>query len=191
MGPEMYLMISLPARVASSDAQVALPEWLAALNLSPAELADLTERGYPDIGYLLVVDEPPPTPSPGQVVERDGWAVGETTASPRWVARPITDAERSVMVAERIALVKAEAERRILQIAPLWRQANLTARAAELMLLYGLRGDDLPEPERTEYREGQAVWTRIKSIRAASGVIEQAVAAATDPTTVDLSVGWP
>ncbi|RJF84882.1 hypothetical protein D3877_10425 [Azospirillum cavernae] len=168
-----------------------MPGWLAALNLSPGELTDLTDRGYPETGYVHVVEGPPPEPPPGHVVERDGWTVGATTASPHWSARPITDAERSVMVAERIALVKAEAERRILKIAPLWRQANLTARAAELMLLYGVRGDDLPEPLRSEYREGQAVWDRIKAVRAASGVIEEAVAMAADPTTVDLSVGWP
>lgn len=38
-----------------------LPGWLAALGLSPTELADLNPRGYPGEGYLVVTDDPPPT----------------------------------------------------------------------------------------------------------------------------------
>lgn len=186
-----YIQITLPARLVAGG-PLDLPGWLAALDLSPAELADLTERGYPGVGYLLFVDNPPPAPSPGHVVERDGWAVGETTASPRWVTRAMTEDERTALTTDRINAVKAEAQRRIYAVAPAWKQANLTARAAELVLLYpGTKGDDLPEPMRTEFREGKSVWDRIKAIRAASGVIEEAVAMAADPTTVDLSVGWP
>lgn len=188
----MYLKINLPTRLPTGEDAGPLPGWLAALNLSPAELADLTERGYPDTGYLLVVDEPPPAPPPGHVVERDGWVVGATTASPRWSARPLTAAELAALRKELIVLVKAEAGRRILDIAPSWRQANLTARAADLALLYpGTKGAELPEPERTEYLAGQAVWAAIMAIRDASGEIEAAVLVADDPRSVDLSAGWP
>lgn len=74
----------------------------------------------------------------------------------------------------RVIAIKAEARRRILTIAPEWRQANLTARAAELALLYpNLRGEELSEPERAEYLAGQVIWDRIKAVRAASDALEQ------------------
>ena len=76
--------------------------------------------------------------------------------------------------AARLHAIKACARQRILALAPEWKQANLIARAAELALVYPqLRGADLPEPERAEYLAGQAVWTAIKAIRAASDSIEQ------------------
>lgn len=93
-------------------------------------------------------------------------------------AEPIPPEEA---LAERIAAVKAEAGRRILSIAPEWMQRNLTARAVELALLYpGTKGVDLPEPERSEYLAGQAVWERIRAIRAASNQIETTLAAESD-----------
>lgn len=67
--------------------------------------------------WLPVVDEPPPAPPLGHVVERDGWAVGETTASPRWVTRALTDDERAAALAARradkIADINAERDRRM------------------------------------------------------------------------------
>ncbi|CAO3447822.1 hypothetical protein [Azospirillum argentinense] len=81
--------------------------------------------------------------------------------------------------AEVVAAIKAEAARRILAIAPEWKQRNVTARAAELALQHpGTRGEDLPEPERTEWREGQALWDRIKAVRSASNAAEEAARAA-------------
>jgi|GEM_PF-4508918 len=112
----MYLKINLPTRLPTGEDAGPLPGWLAALNLSPAELADLTDRGYPDIGYLLIVDVPLPTPLPGHVVERDGWVIGETTANPRWGMRALTDDERAADLAARrtdkITAINAERDRR-------------------------------------------------------------------------------
>lgn len=91
----------------------------------------------------------------------------------------------SECAARRVMQIKAEAEERILAIAPIYKQANLTARAAELALMFpGIKGEDLPEPYRSEYVAGQAIWSRIKSVRAASNEAEAQinaiVAAATD-----------
>lgn len=97
------------------------------------------------------------------------------------------------LAADLIARVKAEAGRRINDIAPEYVQRNLTARAAELALTYpGLGFDDLPEPEKTEAAAGRALWVQIKAIRAKSNEIEASVAeldaagrSAFDPTADD------
>ncbi len=102
-------------------------------------------------------------------------------------------------LAQRVAAIKVEAATRILAIAPEWAQRNLTARAADLALLYpGTKGIDLPEPERSEYLAGQAVWERIRAIRDASNSIEAALAAAAtkgaseaDVRAVDVVSMWP
>jgi len=73
----------------------------------------------------------------------------------------------------RIGETKSEARRRILAIAPEWKQANLTARAAELTLLFpGVKGVEFEEPYRSEYMAGQAIWDQIKVLREASNVRE-------------------
>ncbi|MFN3254043.1 hypothetical protein [Roseibium album] len=65
--------------------------------------------------------------------------------------------------------VKEEAKRRILEIAPEWKQRNLTARAAEL----AIKGTaNWNEEEQAEVTAGQAVWDMVKAIRAASDVLE-------------------
>jgi len=95
--------------------------------------------------------------------------VGDTALS----RRSPTDRPLAEVQAVRINSTKVEAGHRILDIAPDWMQRNLTARAAELALLYpGVKGVDLPDPERDEYLAGQAVWDAIKAIRSASNEIE-------------------
>ncbi len=76
--------------------------------------------------------------------------------------------------AERVAEIKATARDRIVAIASPERQANLTARAAELALN---GGPQTPE-EVAEVAAGQAIWTQIKAIRAASNAAEAQVIAA-------------
>lgn len=118
----------------------------------------------------------------------------------RWLEEVIGPIPLAEVLAERIAAVKAEASRRILSIAPEWMQRNLTARAADLALLYpGTPGDQLPEPERSEYLAGQVVWDCIRAIRQASNQIESALSAAAsvdgatvlDVRAVDTDAGWP
>ena len=65
--------------------------------------------------------------------------------------------------------IKAEAALRILEVAPEWYQRNITARAAEL----ALKGaDNWTAEEQAEVAAGQAVWDKIKGIRAASSALE-------------------
>ncbi|MCH2242842.1 MAG: hypothetical protein MK041_13165 [Aquabacterium sp.] len=67
--------------------------------------------------------------------------------------------------------VKAEAGRRILEIAPEWKQRNLTARAAEFALKLA-DGGSLDAAEGLERDAGQEIWDAIKAIRAKSNEIE-------------------
>lgn len=67
------------------------------------------------------------------------------------------------------AVVKEEAQRRILEVLPEWRQRNLTARAAEL----AAKGQSNWTPEeQAEWDAGQILWDKIKVIRAASDALE-------------------
>jgi len=87
--------------------------------------------------------------------------------------------------ASRIAGIKAEARDRILAVCPEWRQANLTARAAEM----ALAGGPQTSAERAEVAAGRALWDQIKAIRAASNDAEAAVLAATSNAAADM-VTW-
>lgn len=82
------------------------------------------------------------------------------------------------MQAKKIAAVKDEARRRILLVIPDWKQANLTARAAELAKLRSERA--WTAEEQAEWDAGQALWDQVKAIRAASDRVEADVMAASD-----------
>ena len=92
--------------------------------------------------------------------------------------RPLAEAK-----VERIAAVKDEARRRILAIAPEWKQANLTARAAELTDIK--HGRALTGPEQAEETAIRAVWSQIKAIRTASDAAETAINAAGSNAAVE------
>ncbi len=65
--------------------------------------------------------------------------------------------------------VKAEAMRRILALAPAWKQRNLLAQAAIL----AKKGEANWTPgEAAAWAAGEALWTQVAAIRAASDVIE-------------------
>ncbi|MEP3049412.1 MAG: hypothetical protein ABJL55_16310 [Roseibium sp.] len=87
--------------------------------------------------------------------------------------------------AQTIAIVKSEAERRILLICPVWKQRNLTARAAEL----AIKGvANWTADEQSEVNAGQLLWDQIKAIREASDALE-----AMDPIPQDFDDDsyWP
>jgi hypothetical protein len=65
--------------------------------------------------------------------------------------------------------VKAEAQRRIINIIPEWKQRNLTARAAELAIKGVV---NWTAEETLEYEKGQAIWNSIKRIREKSDELE-------------------
>ena len=70
-------------------------------------------------------------------------------------------------------IVNAEAGRRILAIAPEWKQANMTARMVELMPK--MIGNTTSADEKAEISAAHAIWDRIKAIRAYSNTITQAI----------------
>ena len=87
----------------------------------------------------------------------------------------------------RILDVKHEARRRILALCPEWKQANLTARAAEL----AIKGPgNWTEAETAEHAAGQAIWDQIKALRAASNAAEAAILAAEDEAACDAALIW-
>lgn len=110
----------------------------------------------------------------------------------RWLSdtpRP-TDAEiaaaalPAAKAAKRLA-IKTAARQIILSRYPEWRQANLTARAVELVSLGQTSG--------SEWQQMQSIWAWIKAVRARSDLLESDVAACTTVAAVDavqLS-GWP
>lgn len=83
---------------------------------------------------------------------------------------------------DKIAEIKNEAQRRIFEIAPEWKQRNLTARAVELI--------NLGQNSTQEFSDIQAVWDSVKAIRDTSDQLEADVNAAATDAEVD-AVGWP
>lgn len=86
-----------------------------------------------------------------------------------------------------IALVKAEAQRRIYAIVPAWKQINLTARSAELLLIRMNNGAWTAQ-ESGEAAAIDAIWAKAKAIRAYSDTLESAILSGSTP---DITTGWP
>lgn len=103
-----------------------------------------------------------------------GWTVNGETYDPP--AEPAITADQ----------VKAEAERRIIAIVPAWKQRNLTAQATILAKI----GEANWTPEQAAaWAAGEAIWSAVAAIRAASDVIE-----ALDPIPQDYATNedyWP
>lgn len=86
------------------------------------------------------------------------------------------------------AIVKAEAQRRILAIMPEHEQRNYTAMAAEVLFDLRETGRDLTQQEQAMLADGRQKFAQIKAIRAASNAIE-----ASDPIPLDFQDDrhWP
>lgn len=66
--------------------------------------------------------------------------------------------------------VKREANRRIIAIAPEWKQRNLLAQAA---ILAAKGRSSWTAEEQAAWDAGEAIWVRISAIRAASDALEE------------------
>ena len=90
----------------------------------------------------------------------------------------------AAQAAKRLA-IKTAARQIILSRYPEWRQANLTARAVELV--------SLGETSGSEWQQMQSIWAWIKDVRARSDLLEADVAACTTVEAVEGIVigGWP
>ncbi len=92
---------------------------------------------------------------------------------------PVSDAIQAQIEAEGIALalpvaadIKAEAQRRILSIAPEWKQRNLIAFGVEAIRDYGADVSAWPADLQAMNVAAQAIWDAIKAIRTKSDEIE-------------------
>lgn len=98
--------------------------------------------------------------------------------------------------AERLAAIRAEAGRRITEVAPDYRQRNVLARSVELLEAAVLGGGfaGLTEDERAEAAAARALWAQISPIRQHSDELEAQAAAAADLAAlaaIDVTAGWP
>ena len=105
---------------------------------------------------------------------------------PNGTTRFATDAEvLAATQAAKRAAIKQAARQIILARYPEWRQANLTARAVELV--------SLGETSGPEWQQMQSIWAWIKDVRARSDLLEADVATCTTVEAVEGIVigGWP
>lgn len=106
-------------------------------------------------------------------------------------------------LAIKTAEVKAEAQRRIFARYPQWKQANLNGRTTKLLAIEAGKYRDstgvlqparaLTASEIQEIADASVAMAWIESVRAASGLIESDINAATDPASFDVagSPRWP
>lgn len=107
-------------------------------------------------------------------------------AFPNGTTRLATKAEvLAATQAAKRAAIKTAARQIILSRYPEWRQANLTARAVELISLEQTSG--------AEWQQMQSIWAWIQAVRARSDLLEADVAACTTVEAVEGIVigGWP
>ena len=107
------------------------------------------------------------------------------SAKPRPTDAEIAAAALPAAKAAKKAEIKAAARAQILARYPEWQQANLTARAVELVSLNELTGP--------EWQRMQSIWAWIKAVRAHSDLLEADVANCTTVEAVEGIVigGWP
>ena len=116
-----------------------------------------------------------------------GWEVGDDPHDglgpriTRWdlpIPQPspavISAAHANALRADAVMATKAEAGRRILARFPDWKQANMTARAVEIVA--AKQGRLLSETETAEETALHAAWAWIKAVRSRSDEIETSLA---------------
>ena len=80
-------------------------------------------------------------------------------------------------------LIRSEARRRILARIPDWMQANMTARAVQLV--------QLGQTDGAEWAAMQAAWGWVQATRQHSNDLTVKAVASDDPLAFDFSGGWP
>lgn len=86
------------------------------------------------------------------------------------LVQPVQPTVPPPTVLELQAFVKAEAERRILNILPAWKQRNYTARAVEI--IYAIQTSTAAAEDTAELTAIHGFFDRVKAIRAASDLVE-------------------
>lgn len=123
---------------------------------SSEELADLRlylpqDAESPPAGYRVVAGSPP--------------AVARINGVVRYIR------ELEPVPPPTVDAIKDEASRRIVQIAPDWKQRNLTAQAV-ILAKQVADGTPLSPEQQAAWDAGEALWARIAAIRVRSNEIE-------------------
>lgn len=123
----------------------------------------------PGLAPAIETEDEPPVPPEGEIL------VDAAPADARMVWTGVAWALPAAMRrADLVAAAKAEAGRRILSILPDYKQRNLLARGLEL---HAKGPATWSEAEQAEWAAGNALWSRIKAIRARSDALEAEIAA--------------
>lgn len=97
------------------------------------------------------------------------------------------------MKLDKVAAIKAEAQRRIIDIMPAHRQTNWLALKAEMDLRHGPDPTNWPEDVRAAVAVVLPLWDQIKALRVRSDVLEaqlMALSAAAAVDAFDPLAGW-
>lgn len=155
----------------------------------------IVERGLPEpVGDQNKLAEHKPRILPYEE-KRPALKVGETYGDmvediqakkvvATWPVVTITMDSLAGTVEMKVRQIKEEAQRRILEIMPMHKQLNWTARAIELSLTHGSDPTNWPEEDRAAVPEVLAQYEQIKAIREESDAIEAALLSLTKPADI-------
>lgn len=137
------------------------------------------------LGLVDLFEADPPEITGTQVLERAPIALIDGQVVRGWTVRDMTPDELAAAKAQKTALIKSEAARRIVAVVPEWKQRNLIAQATQLLAKGRSNWSDA---EKAAWAAGDAVWRRVAAIRARSDEIEAMDPLPADVTNDDL---WP
>ena len=141
--------------------------------------ADIPVELLAEYNVFEIVPTAEPTHTDGEIAVQTGGVVKVGNEWQwEWVVRPKTTEELATEAANlvqnvnaRIMSIKREANRRIITIAPEWKQSNMLARGLNLLR----KGEaNLTADEALEVSGMDSVWTEIQRIRSVSDTLEAA-----------------
>ena len=135
----------------------------------PSTISDEIKASYQ---VYPVIEEPSPVYNEAtQRIVRQQPQLINSQWMVKWVVVDKTEEEQIQYRENQVRNVKAEAKRRIISIAPEWKQSNMLARAITLLR----KGEaNLTTAEALEVVEMDAVWAEIQRIRSVSDTLEAA-----------------
>lgn len=147
----------------------------------PKYPSDALLAGY-DVYPVSTADAPPYDRNTERLVQAEPALVDGKWVR-EWTVVPLTVDELAQRRAAAINAVKQEASRRILQLAPEWKQRNATARGLEFARKMIRNGPNaLTSEEEAEEVAIIALWTEVKRLRTVSDQLE-----AMDPLPQDFA----
>ena len=133
----------------------------------PSIVSDETKALY---SVYPVIEEPSPTYNEAtQRIVRQQPQLINNQWMVKWVVVDKTEEEQIQYREKQVRNIKAEANRRIISIAPEWHQRNMLARSVELL---SIGKDAWTSEQRDENLALELVWETIKMIRMKSNELE-------------------